>query len=696
MLRLESQRYSLSSAYDTFFARCQQAIAKKAAVWCCLAIDVEHFKLFNQIYGRERGDLLLSAFASLLEELERRNGWVSAHLGQDDFALLMEYDLQAIEALYGQLRQIVAAHSNTVGFSPAIGVYRLEPGEPISLNMYDKAAAAMVSAKAHSTQRICEHDHAAFEREEKEYRILMELREAIKQNQITFFLQPQCRISSRGIVGAEALVRWIRPDGTMVSPGVFIPILERNGFIAEFDKMVWEMVCRWIRSLLDRGISPVPISINVSRIDIVTMDVTDTLCDLCSRYDIPVSLLKVEITESSYAEQFDKVQTLAKNLRAKGFVTMMDDFGSGYSSLNMLENVSVDVLKLDMVFVREANIHSRRGITIVESIINMAKMMGLPIVVEGIETEEQVTFLKNLGCRYAQGYYFYRPVSVDVFEKLLADEGKLDRAGFSCKMNEQYHVREFLDDNTFTDTILNNVLGAVAFYSLTGKDLTITRFNQQFYQSIGDASMEHRQTAIQNYVVKEDWPSLYRALEEAYTHVASGGTCEIRFYKSDGSVFWFRMHFFYLRSEQDRKIFYGKVQDVTEARQQSLQFFEVLRQQSEIAMRLNLDQHTIQYVTGQNTFYQLGMPSINLENSIERTMDVRIEDPEDRRRFREFFDIERLKAAYRRAIYHESIAVTFRLADIPEPVEFSTYYIRHSKEQDLIVYAFTKRLNGSN
>lgn len=204
--------------------------------------------------------------------------------------------------------------------------------------------------------------------------------------------------------------------------------------------------------------------------------------------------------------------------------------------------------------------------------------------------------------------------------------------------------------------------------------------------------MEQRQQAIQNYVVKEDWPKLYQALNDACEQVAAGGICEIRFYKSDGSVFWFRMHFFYLRNEMDRKIFYGQIRDVTEARQQSMQFFEVLREQSDVTMLINLRQKTIRYVTGIHTMDQIGLPTMDLDISIARTIEMRIDDEEDQKKFRDFFDIERLKEAHRKAIYHEKITIGFRLTDKTEPVEFSTYIIRHSREQELNVYSFAKRV----
>lgn len=684
--------FSYGTLRSNFFDKCRILADASVDNWCCLAIDIEHFKLFNAIHGRKTGDALLSAFAAALHEHATEHRADFAYLGQDDFVVFTSYDQKVIRALMDTLRNIVIIQSNTISYLPACGVYKLHPGESIDLDMYDKASSALAEAKKNLSTRIHEYDPAAYEKEQDEFRILSEVKQAMVNGEITFFLQPQCRMSTRKIVGAEALARWIRKDGSAISPGQFIPTLERKGFITDFDRVIWRLVFQWLRSLLDKGIEPIPISINVSQIDILTMNVVDYLMELSAEYAVPARYVKVEITESSYAEKFDTVKRFAESLKQQGFLVMMDDFGSGYSSLNMLAHVNVDVLKLDMAFIHTSNLQSQKGVAIVESIANSAKMMNMPIVVEGVETAEQVQFLRNLGCRYAQGYHFFKPMPTTDFEKLLHNKDKLDYRGFSCKLNKEMHVREFIDEHTFTDTMLNNILGAVAFYSLEDGDLTITRFNEQFYRAISDGSMQQRQQAIQHYVVKEDWPALYEALDQACLCLPTGGTCEVRFYKSDNSVFWFRMHFFYLRTEGKKRIFFGQVQDVTEIRQQCLEFFEVLREKADVTMMINLDKQTIQYINASDPLSQVGLPNMQLQSSIEATVQNRIDDEADRARFREFFDADRLRSVHHRGSYHEVLTTSFRMQDAVELMEFSTYYIRYSKEQDLIVYVFAKGL----
>ena len=254
----------------------------------------------------------------------------------------------------------------------------------------------------------------------------------------------------------------------MIPPARFVPILEKYGMVTNLDKYIWEGVCAWLRKWIDAGNTPVPISVNVSQIDIFSIDVPEYFNGLLEKYRLPARLIKIEITESAYVEDTAVVRETVRRLRNLGFLVLMDDFGSGYSSLNMLRSLNVDVIKLDAQFLHISENESRKGISILESIINMAKTMTIPVIVEGVETPEQINFLADLGCRYMQGYYFYRPMPVEEFENLIRDPKNVDLNGFEFKANEQFHTREFLDENVFNDAMLNNILGPVAIYRRKG------------------------------------------------------------------------------------------------------------------------------------------------------------------------------------------------------------------------------------
>jgi len=661
--------------------------------WCCIVIDIQHFKMFNTWFGMNKGDALLSRIGNYLHSFEQKNPVAASYFGGDNFVLFLHHDRSVIADILEQTKEIINTYSNAIGFLPAIGVYLLEDSDLIGLDMYDKARMAMEEAKKCYPVRIKYFDSEKLKQKKEEFELLKTFLDALKNKEISFYLQPQCHISSGKVLGAEALVRWIKPDGTVIPPGKFVPYLERNGFVAELDKNVWEAVCRWLRDLINRDISPLPVSVNVSQIDLLSMDVASYMYALTQKYNIPARLLKIEITESAYAENFDYISKTISELKKKGFMVLMDDFGSGYSSLNMLDKINSDVIKLDMAFLRKENSLTKKGISIVESIFSMTHALEMPIIVEGVESKEHIRFLTALGCRYAQGYYFYKPMTKSEFEALLSDSHNIDYQGLSIRNTELFHAREFLNESMFTDSTLNNILGSVAFYSLSGDDLNIVRYNEPFYRTIADSQMDKRRIAIQNFVVQEDRPLLYRALEDAEKNAAAGGRCEVRFYKSDQSVFWFNIHFFYLKTEEGKKCYYGQIYDVTESREQSIRFLEVLRKNADVTMRINLEQNLIQYVTGNNTLFQPNIESVDLNESIQKTVASRIKDPDDKKAFIEFFDSERLKSTFQKAIYHEILNIGFRLFDKTQAVEFSTYYLRYNKEQELTIYIFAKVLH---
>ena len=450
-----------------FFKRVREYMRKvEAGTHCMVAIDIEHFRMFNKLYGRLEGNRLLGHIAEILTQEARGHGGVAGYLGGDNFAILMQNDIEHIKQLKYDIVEGIKQWNNTLGFLPAIGVYEIEGGSYTPEAMYDKAAIAAAKSLGNYSKRICTYSADMEDTLEEELQLLSEIQKGLEKEEFIFFVQPQCNISTGKIVGGESLVRWKHSTKGMVSPGMFIPVLEKNGFIADLDRYVWRKVCQWLRSCLDRGIKPVPISINVSRIDIFSMDVAEYLKGLMEEYQLPQKLLKVEITESAYAESNDKIIRTVKQLREADFLVMMDDFGSGYSSLNMLKSISVDVLKLDMRFLEINEKEEEKGIGILQSVVNMAKQMQMPIVVEGVETQKQENFLRKLGCRYTQGYYYYRPLPVEEFEKLLWDEKNLDFDGFWYKQVESFHVKEFLDDNLFSDIMVNNILGPAAFYDI--------------------------------------------------------------------------------------------------------------------------------------------------------------------------------------------------------------------------------------
>lgn len=555
----------------TFFEKVEefkQHMAKDTH--CLVAFDIEHFRVFNKLFGRIQGNSLLLKIIECIKKFSKEYDGIAGYFGGDNFMILLPYEESVIHALRKQVTAEVAQFNSSVGFLPAFGVYKIDDLSVSANTMYDRASIAMDRAIGNYQVRVCEYSQDMEEMMETEVKVLSEVQEGLQKGEFTFYIQPQCDVCTGKIVGGESLVRWKHETKGLISPGVFVPILEKNGFIADLDRYLWDKVCQWLRSWIDNGFQPVPISVNVSRIDIFSMDVPAYLKELLEKYDLPPSLLKVEVTESAYAESNDRIIRTVKQLRDSNFLVMMDDFGSGYSSLNMLKSVSVDVLKLDMRFLDIDENEEEKGIGILESVVNMARQMRLPVVVEGVETQKQENFLQKMGCRYMQGYYYYKPMPIEDFENLIADEKNLDLNGIWCRQNESMHVREFLDNNVFTDTMVNNILGAAAFYDMYDNRIEITRVNEPYYRMAGidSATDAEYYKKIGNHVRDDDRNTMVSIFSNAYENGSGGARGYIHFLRTDGKVLWVYMRVFFLREKDGHKQFYASLTDMTAFKEQ--------------------------------------------------------------------------------------------------------------------------------
>lgn len=529
-----------------------------------MAIDVEHFRMFNKIFGRDEGNSLLKAIAECIEDTtEKSEGSIAAYMRGDDFCVVMPDDADLILRLENSVNEILAKYKNEMDVRVLFGVYPIKDLSLPAEIMYDKALSAIAASSVNYKDCVYRYNPGVEVKVEEELKLIAEVKTALRDNEFTFFIQPQCDIATGKIVGGESLVRWNHPRRGLVSPGVFIPVIEKNGLVAELDRFIWREVCSWIRRWIDKGYKPVPISINVSRIDILSMNVPEFLKALVKEFDIPAHLLKVEITESAYSESNELINRAVKRLREAGFIVLLDDFGSGYSSLNVLNNITIDVIKLDMRFLDVDNGDKDKGIGILGSVINMARMLGLPIIAEGVETSEQKEFLERLGCRYVQGYYFYKPMPLNQIEELFSDERRLDFSGFSCNQFEAMHVREFLDANLFDDRMVNNMLGATAFYEVSGGQIEITRVNEQYYQLTGVSVSDGKKRKMWNHVRDDDRQLLRATFEQAYAAKENGADANIHYLRMDGTVLYVHIKLFFLRERGDCKIFYGSLTDMS-------------------------------------------------------------------------------------------------------------------------------------
>ena len=550
-----------------FFRPIQERLPGLGRDWCIISILIEHFRYYTDWFGLEASGYLLSRIGEIIRSSAAQAGGMPGYLGQEEFCLVVPYDEDWIHDLYGQLQSLIASVSRLDGFSPVFGIARFDGSGTRIMEYYNHAALAAESLHGNVHTRVILYDAQLHRRSSEEYRILCDFQNSLNSGEITFFLQPQVRASNGKIIGAESLARWHRRDGSFLSPAVFVPILEKYGLVTQLDLYIWDAVCRWQRHMQQSGKPLIPVSVNVSQLDIAALDVPVQLSSLLKKYDLSADCLKVEITESAYADDIGLVRDTITRLQDYGFKVLMDDFGSGYSSLNMLRNVNVDVIKLDAQFLQISDSSTKKGVNILESVVNMTKNLSIPIIVEGVETEEQLEFLEGLGCRYMQGFYFYRPMPPQDLENLIGDGANVDPSGIRFKANQQLTVREFMDDNIFTDTMLNNVLGPVVFYRWDGKEnVDIIRFNEQFYELVGidSEAFDQRRNHILDSMYPGDRNVFLRLLAEAEEHLAIGSRGVVRSYRPNGALVWMSLRLFYMYDDSRGKVFYGSVQDVTE------------------------------------------------------------------------------------------------------------------------------------
>lgn len=344
-----------------------------------------------------------------------------SHFGADRFACLIERPRSYEDAWFLEAGTQINAFSSTKNVVMKWGIYPVEDRGISVEQMCDRALLAARGIKGRYGTHFAAYDDELRSKLLREQAITDGMEAALSGEQFEIYLQPKYRVRDDTLAGAEALVRWNHPEWGLLPPSEFIPLFEKNGFITRVDQYVWESVCAAMQAWDQKGLPPVSVSVNVSRADIYNADLPGILTETVERYGQPPSRLHLEITESAYTENPDQIIETVGRLRKLGFVVEMDDFGRGYSSLNMLNQMPLDVLKLDMKFIQSETAKPlHQGV--LRFIMGLARSMNLSVVAEGVETREQLERLREIGCDYVQGYYFAKPLPCRDFEALLQGE----------------------------------------------------------------------------------------------------------------------------------------------------------------------------------------------------------------------------------------------------------------------------------
>lgn len=379
-----------------------------------IQFDISKFKIINDLYGEKFGDEVLDFIREQLKEVCNEDCFF-VNLRSDVFMVVTEYDEEEeLVQFINELDARINEYKN-VKLQMSYGIYIVQDREMELRQMQDRAAMARKAAKKSLLTKILFYNEEFKESLYNRKFIEENMQTAITEKQFMMYLQPKYSIAKNEIIGAEALVRWRHPERGMIFPNDFIPIIEENGFIRKVDYYIWEEACRFIKKCKNTGFEPCPVSVNVSRIHLQDNECIQVLSDLIKESGISKELLELEITESVDDQQISRK---AFELKDEGFTLLMDDFGSGYSSLNILLETPFDVIKLDRKFIENMMVSSK-GQLILEQVISMANKLELGLLAEGVETKEQVELLQKIGCDQVQGYYYAKPMPQEEFFELL-------------------------------------------------------------------------------------------------------------------------------------------------------------------------------------------------------------------------------------------------------------------------------------
>lgn len=387
--------------------------------YAALHININRFTIYNDYYGHKTGDLMLKYIAETLELMCSAKE-MCAHRSGDKFVVMWSYtDKRQLEERINDFFKLLHDAPKSENVSVTVGVYLMNKEDTDIVQAIDLAGLAAQTVDYAKDNTIVYFDEKlrAAMTEEHELENLMHM--ALANDEFKLYMQPKHRVKDGALAGAEALVRWINPEKGFISPGKFIPLFEKNGFVDEVDNYILEQLCQFQQKRLEGNKKIVPISVNVSRVQLSNPDLAKEICAMVDRYHVPHQYIDLELTESACFDDTKMLINTINSLREMGFPVSMDDFGSGYSSLNLLKELPFDTLKIDGNFFRNVTDQKRADI-VVKNIIDLAKSLDMTIVAEGIETDEQVAFLRTTECDLIQGYYYSKPISAEEFETYLA------------------------------------------------------------------------------------------------------------------------------------------------------------------------------------------------------------------------------------------------------------------------------------
>lgn len=538
-------------------------LTKPVCQYYIILIDIESFKLVNDLFGMVKGDEVLRYLANLLDDrFISCNNTAYCHLEADLFAVCSPFSEELLQKFMAFVTEKLKAYPLVFALIPNFGIYKVIDAElPINL-MCDRALLALRTIKD-----SCIKNHAFYENNLRatllqKQEITGQMEKALKEGQFEIYLQPKVHLVTNEIVGVEALARWNHPTRGFLPPAEFIPIFEQNGFITKLDAYIWEEACLLLRKWLNAGYPPLPVAVNVSRLDLFDPSLCQTIIGLVEKYKLDPHLLNLEITETACMIRPEELKLITKKLRDYGFSIHMDDFGSGFSALNMLQDIAVDTLKLDLGFLAGFE-KSGRSRSILSSVIRMTKWLNLPVIVEGVETEEQANFLRSVGCTVAQGYYFSEPLPVSEFETTLRDKPLSTKQNIETVAFSKASLDEFWTPDSTFNLIFDSLPDAAGIYEFTDNNIELLRANDAYYQLINAKreSLYGVGTHLLDYIPDEDKNILLTMMGEGIEKGKAEGT--YRRLLPDGTTLWLHARLQLLAGNKQRALYYALINSIT-------------------------------------------------------------------------------------------------------------------------------------
>ncbi|MEG1805845.1 MAG: EAL domain-containing protein, partial [Clostridia bacterium] len=508
ILQFENERDQLTKIYNKqkFF----QVVESKLANGLngnnfVITFDIENFKLFNELYGMPEGDELLIYIAKVIADSVDFFSDVYCRLDRDNFAIYVEKNKDLLFPFLRKIEKKIKLFNINYNISLYFGIYEIVDTTTTVNMMCDRANMAIEDVKGMYEKNIVYYLDTKRITLLKEQELLTDMMKAFDNDEYQYFIQPKVNMATGELIGGEALARWISDKRGLVSPGDFIPLAEKSGLISKIDFCIWGKVCYFLRKRLDAGKPIVPISVNISRVELYNKNLIVVLNNLVKKYQLDKKYLILEITETVYMENPEQMVQIVRKLQEEGYSIHMDDFGSGYSSLNMLNELKFDVIKLDLRFMSNINA-DKKNENIVGFIMSLANWLNVEVIAEGVETAEQMEFLRSIGCIYGQGYLLGRPTPPEKFEQLLdSDIHIIDVINTEPTINV-VKLNDLWDTKSSFSLLFQTFIGGICLIENNNNNFNLIRGNDAFYSIFGVThdNLKYVKTQILSYIDEKD------------------------------------------------------------------------------------------------------------------------------------------------------------------------------------------------